>query len=111
MAKFGYAWVSVDHCINIWSTKDETSIVAIHVDNILGCTSSKQEMKWLKKDLEGVFKIKDMGKAHWLLRVSISCDGDSRTMSLSQTAYVDAMVKHYKMQDTYPVHTHQDTHV
>ena len=64
-----------------------------------------------KKDLEGVFEIKDMGKAHWLLGVSISCNGDSRTILLSQMAYVDAMVKHYKMEDTYPVHTHQDTYV
>ena len=26
-------------------------------------------------------------------------------ISLSQTSYVDAMVKHYRMQDTFPVHT------
>ena len=49
MTKFGYAWVSVDHCIYIQNTKDGTSIVTIHVDDMLGCASSKQEMRWLKK--------------------------------------------------------------
>ena len=62
-------------------------------------------MQQLKRDLESVFKIKDMGEAHWLLGVSISCDRASRTIMLSQTAYVDAMVKHYNMQDVFPIHT------
>ena len=62
-------------------------------------------MKQLKTDLESVFEIKDMGDAHWLLGVSITCGKALRTVSLSQTAYIEAMVKHYKMQDTFPVHT------
>ena len=41
MTKFGYMWVSVDHCIYIQTMKNGTSIVAIHVDDILGCMSSK----------------------------------------------------------------------
>ena len=40
MTKFGYTQVSVDHCIYIQTTKNGTSIVAIHVDDMLGCTSS-----------------------------------------------------------------------
>jgi len=72
---------------------------------MLGCASSKQEMQQLKRDLESVFKIKAMGEAHWLLRVSISRDRASRTIALLQTAYVDAMVKCYNMQDVFPVHT------
>src|SRR5882724_747410 len=85
--------------------KNGTSIVAIHVDDMLGCMSSKREMRQLKRDLESVFEIKDMGKAHWLLGVSILHNRISRMISLSQTSYVDAMVKCYRMQDAFLVHT------
>src|SRR5882724_10247950 len=86
MTKFRYFQVSVDHCIYIQTTKNWTSIITMHVDDVLGCTSSKREMRQLKKGLESVFNIKDMGEAHCLLRVSISHDRVSRTISLSQTA-------------------------
>src|SRR5882672_5220495 len=85
--------------------KNGTSIVAIHVDDMLGCVSSKREMQQLKKDLESVFKIKDMGEAHWFLGISISCERASRTIALPQTAYVNAMIKCYNMQEAFPVHT------
>ena len=58
----GYLQVSIDHCIYTWTTKDGTSIVAIYVDDTVACTSSKQEMKRLKKNLESAFKIKIWAK-------------------------------------------------
>jgi hypothetical protein len=105
MTKFGYIHVSVDHCIYIRTTKDGTSIVAIHMDDMLACASSEKEMQKLKGDLESVFEIKDLGDVHWLLGVSITRNRKARTISLSQGSYIDTVVARFKMRDAYPVHT------
>src|SRR6266481_4334026 len=105
MTKFGYGQVSVDHCIYTQTTKDGTSIVAIYVDDMVACASSKQEMKRLRKDLESTFKIKDLGGVHWVLGIAVTCDRGMRTIALSQATYIDAMIKRYKMEDAYPAPT------
>jgi hypothetical protein len=69
-------------------TKDGTSIIAIHVDDMLACASSDKEMLRLKTDLESFFEIKDLGDVHWLLRVTITRDWKARTISFSQAVCI-----------------------
>jgi Reverse transcriptase (RNA-dependent DNA polymerase) len=111
MTSFGYKHIAVDHCIYTRTTNKDSSIVAIHVDDMLACTSSEKEMERLKTDLESVFEIKDLGDIHWLLGVSITHDCKTRTVSLSQASYIDTVVARFKMQDAYPVATPLDTGV
>ena len=105
MMSFGYRWVAVDHCIYTRTTDKGSSIVAIHVDDMLAGASTEQEMNSLKRDLEGPFEIKDLGDVHWLLGVAVTCDRKTRTVSLSQATYIDTVVKRFKMEETYPVGT------
>jgi Reverse transcriptase (RNA-dependent DNA polymerase) len=109
MTTFGYKCISVDHCIYTRTMNKGTSIVAIHVDNMLACASSEGEMRQLKMDLESLFEIKDLGDVHWLLGVAITCDRTARTDSLSQGSYIDTVIARFKMQEAYPVATPLDT--
>ena len=72
MTGFSYKCIVVDHYIYTHTTKRSTSFIAIHVDDMLACASSEQEIDTLKRDLEGPFKIKDLGNVHWLLGVAIT---------------------------------------
>jgi len=64
MTKFGYTWVSMDHCISTRTIEDGTSTVAIHVDDMLAAVSSKKEMQKLKEDLKSLFEITYLGDVH-----------------------------------------------
>jgi Reverse transcriptase (RNA-dependent DNA polymerase) len=108
MTSFGYNCITVDHCIYTRTTNGNSSIVAVHVDDMLACASSELEMNRLKTDLESLFEIKDLGDVHWLLGVAITCDRKSRTVSLSQASYIDTVVAQFNMQDAYPVATPLD---
>jgi Reverse transcriptase (RNA-dependent DNA polymerase) len=111
MTSFGYMRISADHCIYTRTTNGDSSIVAIHVDDMLACTSSEREMKKLKTDLESLFEIKDLGDVHWLLGIAITRDRKARIVSFSQASYIDTIVGRFKMQDAYPVSTPLDTGV
>lgn len=105
MTGFSYQRITVDHCMYTRTTDKGTSIVAIHVDDMLASASSEQEMDALKKDLQSLFEIKDLGDVHWLLGVAITRDQQSHTVTLSQAAYVDTIVSRFKMEKAYPVST------
>ena len=105
MTSFGYRRVAVDHCVYTRTTKEGSSIVAIHVDDMLAGASTEQEMDSLKRDLEGPFEIKDLGDVHWLLGVAVTRDRKARTVSLSQATYINTIIKCFKMEETYPVTT------
>jgi Reverse transcriptase (RNA-dependent DNA polymerase) len=109
MTSFGYSRIAADHCIYTRTSNGNSSIVAVHVDDMLACTNSEMEMKRLKNDLESLFEIKDLGDIHWLLGVAIMWDREARTVSLSQASYVDTVVAHFKMQDAYPATTPLET--
>ena len=51
MAGFSYKCVTVDHCIYMHTTEKGTSFVTIHVDDMLACASTEQEMNILEEDL------------------------------------------------------------
>ena len=105
MTGFSYQRVAVDHCMYTRTMDKGTSIVAIHVDDMLASASSEQEMDALKKDLQSLFEIKDLGDVHWLLGVAITRDQQSHTVTLSQAVYVDTIVSRFKMEKAYLVST------
>lgn len=109
MTDFGYKRVEVDHCIYTHTTGKGSSMVAIHVDDMLACASTEEEMESLKSDLQGPFEIKDLGDVHWLLGVAITRDRKTRTVSLSQAAYIDTILKRFNMEHTYPISTPMET--
>jgi len=58
-------------------------------------------------DLQSEFEISDMGEIHWLLGVEINRDRLTRTVTLSQKAYIDTICEWFGLQDAHPAtHAH-----
>ena len=61
-----------------------------------------------KADLSCHFEISDLGEIHWLLRVEVTRDRRDRTISLSQHAYIESILKEFRMADCKPIITPMD---
>ena len=53
----------------------------------------------IKKDLERIFKMKDLSEIHWLLNLKIERDMKNKTLSISQSTYIDKILCWFNLQD------------
>ncbi|KDQ05550.1 hypothetical protein BOTBODRAFT_78019, partial [Botryobasidium botryosum FD-172 SS1] len=53
----------------------------------------------------------DLGEVKWILGISVTRDRDARTITLSQSAYVDKLLTCFDMTNSNPVATPMDTNV
>src|SRR5882672_6768893 len=111
MLEIGYVHISADHCIYMRNTTSGSSIVAIHVDDMAAAASNKAEMAKLKEQLGNFFGLLDLGELKWLLGMAVTRNRRTRTISLSQAAYIESIAKHLHLEDTHPVTTPLDPHV
>ena len=100
---------AADPCVFIRKVKDQLTIVAVHVDDLILLTETEREMIHWKASLAARFKRKDMGKLHYCLGVNIKIvDG---VVQLSQEQYILMVLCKYKLQDCKPVSTPMDVNV
>jgi len=105
MVKEGYKQISIDHSFYSRTTKAGQSIDTAHVDDMLAAMSTPEEMAKLKSDLKSYFKLVDLSPVKWLLGIHIEHNRKARTISLSQTSYIETVVKRFNLTDAYKVHT------
>ena len=84
--------------------------VPVYVDDLLiiGPRGSKQ-IAYLKKTLDNRFKMTDLGPCHHYLGMEVIRDRDNRTLSISQSSYVQKVLYRFGMQDCKPAPTPMDT--
>ena len=68
----GFQQSAADPCVYI-RLRDGT-VVAVYVDDLIVLSKTIAEMQDVKKKLSERFKMKDMGKLHYCLGISISHD-------------------------------------
>src|SRR5437667_9408599 len=73
------------------------------MDNFLFLTSMKEEVQQLKQLITETFHFKDMGPAHYYLRVCLIWDGYS--ISLLQDRFICKLLQQFRMSDYNPVAT------
>ena len=56
-----------------------------------------------KADLGNHFEMSDLGELAWILGIRVERDRAARTISLSQVAYIDSLVKHFQLVDAPPL--------
>ena len=62
--------------------------------------NSPRAIKRFKDNLSLCYGIKDMGTLQWLLGIGINRDRKNKTISFSQAAYIQKIVKCFEMEDT-----------
>ena len=77
-------------------------IVGVHVDDGLVTRSSKPFVDKFKVKMNKKYKLTDLGPANWLLGIKINWDHANKTISLSQHAYIKAIISQFNFNDLKP---------
>ena len=96
---------AVDHGVFYSHDNEGTTIVCSSTDDFAIVASSPQRMSKLKAGLSQHFEMSDLGELAWLLGIQVQRDRTSKTISLSQTAYIDSLVKRFNLTDAPPLST------
>ncbi|PIL23016.1 hypothetical protein GSI_14323 [Ganoderma sinense ZZ0214-1] len=86
-------------------------IIVVHVDDLTIVASCVALVVRVKAKLREAFEISDEGEIHWILGFAVIRDRSARTLSLSQTAYIDAIIRRFGLDDAKPLSTPMDPHV
>ena len=106
--KLGYMHCKTEHCVFIRWNKIEFTAIVVAMDDLTIVVTSIELMECAKHELELVFKITDLGEVHWLLGIKITRNHSAHTISLSQTAYINAITTRFNLENTKLVSTPMD---
>ena len=86
-------------------------ILAIHVDDSTMTGSSAILQQEYKARINAKFELTDLGPISWLLGLAITRDRATRTLSLSQHAYINTLLRRFNLEDCKPVAQPLSPHV
>eukprot|EP00253_Pinus_taeda_P034030 PITA_34030 len=78
-------------------------ILLLYVDDMLVAGSNMQEINVLKRKLANSFAMKDLGAAKQILGMRITRDRKNRKLTLSQSEYIEKVLKRFNMHNAKPV--------
>jgi hypothetical protein len=99
IVSFGFVRLSCEWCIYFRSSPTGTIIFSVHVDDIFAMASSHEEMQCFKSLLESKWEVSDLSPAKFALGIAVSCNCPSRTIRLSQMAYINHLITRFKIGD------------
>ena len=82
-----------------------SGILTLYVDDILITGKDPTLVEQKKKELKERFDMTDMGEVSRILGMEVTRDYDEGTLAITQTAYVDSILKRFGMQDANAAHT------
>src|SRR6266851_7512839 len=82
-----------------------TVIFSVHVDDIFSTASSLEENDWFCDLLKSRWDISELGPAKFALGIAISHNRPSRTVSLSQSAFIDCVIERFGQMDAHSCDT------
>jgi hypothetical protein len=102
LADLGFCVNEADPGIFFAHEGNDTTILAIHVNDCLITGSSPQLISNYKQKLNECYSLMDSGPVHWLLGIKITRNREARTISLSQTSYINTILSHFSLSDAKP---------
>ena len=97
-----------DHSIYYKLDATTKVYVALYVDDLIIATNSPSELNKLKHGLAERFAMKDLGELHFFLGIHIERNRAERSITLSQTSYIDDVLARFGMVDCRPTATPMD---
>nr|GEV83535.1 retrotransposon protein, putative, Ty1-copia subclass [Tanacetum cinerariifolium] len=95
--KFGFAQNLDEPCIYQKASRSNVTFLILYVDDIIIMGNHIPSLQSVKDYLGKCFAIKDLGKATFILGIKIYRDRSKRLIGLSQSAYMDKILKRYRM--------------
>jgi hypothetical protein len=97
LIKLGFKPLIANNCI--YRHPKSGLIVTTYVDDFLLVGLKGKELTKLKSALQNAFEIKDLGPCYYFIGVRIVRNRENRTISLVQDAYVNKVLKRFKISD------------
>ena len=94
---FGFIQVYGETCIYKKMSGRSIAFLILYVDDILLIGNNIEFLDSVKGYLNKSFSMKDLGEAAFILGIKIYRDRSRRLMGLSQSTYLDKVLKKFKM--------------
>ena len=100
MNKIGFTKSKYDAAVFYRHNVKGFAIIALAKDGLTIAAINDDIIHEIKADFMKIFKMKDLGELHWLLNLKIEWDRISKSISFSQEAYIDKMLKWFNIKDS-----------
>nr|GEW01648.1 hypothetical protein [Tanacetum cinerariifolium] len=87
-------------CVYLKASGSNVAFLVLYVDDILLMGNSVTMLQEVKSWLCKCFSIKDLGEAAYILGIKIIRDRSKRLISLSQSAYLEKILKKFRMENS-----------
>ena len=87
-------------CVYKKTSGSEVIFLVLYVDDILLIGNDVSVLQFVKILLSKNFSMKDLGEARYILGIKIYRDRSKRLLSLSQSTYIDKMLKRFSMEQS-----------
>ncbi len=102
---WGFEQSKKDPCVYHRRSATGTVIFGVHVDDIYSIANPPEENARFKAELRSKWEISDLGPIKFTLGIAVERDRTSRSISLSQTAFIDRLITRFNLSDAHPVDT------
>ena len=102
LLELGFTRCETDHRVFYKDVGKDIIIFLVHVDDGMVTGSNVKLIKKFKEDMHAKYRLTNLGAINWLLRIKITRDLINKTISLSQHAYIDAIITRFKFDDLKP---------
>src|ERR1041384_7715300 len=94
---FGFVQNVEEFCVYKKLSGSSVAFLVLYVDDILLIGNDKKFLEGVKEYLNGQFSMKDLGEAAYILWIEIYRDRPNRRLALSQSTYIDKILKRFSM--------------
>ncbi|GJU40073.1 retrotransposon protein, putative, ty1-copia subclass [Tanacetum coccineum] len=98
--RFGFAQNLDDSCVYQKASRSNVTFLILYVDDIIIMGNHIPSLQSVKSYLGKCFAMKDLGEAVLILGIKIYRDKTKRLIRLSQSAYMDKILKRFKMENS-----------
>jgi hypothetical protein len=105
LADLGFRVSHTDPGVFHARVEDHVLILAVHVDDCVMTGSSSDLIMHYKREFHSHYALTDLGPVHWLLGIKVTRDRAARTISLSQTSYINSILARFSLSDARPYQT------
>jgi transposase InsO family protein len=111
LSEQGFTRLQSDHAVYIRQTRSSLVILAMHVDDLMILTDSKEGMVNIKQALSSAFEMTDCGEIHFYLGIQIRRNRQNKQITLSQSSFAEQIIRRFRMENAKPVGTPLDPSV
>ncbi|GKC51355.1 retrotransposon protein, putative, ty1-copia subclass, partial [Tanacetum coccineum] len=98
--RFGFAQNIDEPCVYQKASGSNVTFLILYVDDIIIILNHIPSLQSVKDYLGKCFAMKDLGEATFFLRIKIYKDRSKRLIGLGQNAYMDKILKRYRMDNS-----------